>query len=218
MMRPALLACGLMTVAGIWLGPLPALASQYFAAHMVMHMGVVAIVAPLVAAGLAGTSADPTVRWPRVFSAIPAAMLELVIVWAWHTPALHHAARTTTSGLVCEQSLFFAASVFLWISVLGSGNGRGRTQRLMPGVTALLLTTAHMTLLGALLALSPRVLYSHAADPISAAARLDDQHLGGAIMLVVGGVSYLAGGVWLAAQLLQQRIRERPTTARWSRT
>lgn len=216
MMRPALLAFGLVTAAGIWLGPLPALAGQYFAAHMAMHMGVVAIAGPLIAAGLAGTIADPTLRWPRVFSAIPAAMLELVIVWAWHTPALHHAARTTTSGLVCEQSLFFLASVFLWISVLGSGNGR--TQRLMPGVTALLLTTAHMTLLGALLALSPRVLYSHATDPLSVEAQLDDQHLGGAIMLVVGGVAYLAGGVWLAAQLLQQRMRERPTTARWSRT
>lgn len=216
MMRPALLGFGVIAAAGIWFGPLPSLARQFFAAHMMMHMGVVAVVAPLVAAGLAGTTADPTIRWPRLFSAIPAAMLELIIVWAWHTPALHHAARTTTSGLLCEQSLFFIASVFLWMSVLGSGNDRA--QRLMPGVTALLLTTAHMTLLGALLALSPRSLYSHAADHLSVEARLDDQHLGGAIMLVVGGVSYLAGGIWLAAQVLQQRIRARPTPARWSRT
>ena len=198
------LAVGFPLLAFLWFGPLPEWARGSFAAHMVMHMGVVAVVAPLVAAGLAGTTADPTIRWPRLFSAIPAAMLELVIVWAWHTPALHHAARTTTSGLLCEQSLFFIASMFLWISVLGSENDR--TQRLMPGVTALLLTTAHMTLLGALLALSPRALYSHAAGHLSVEARLDDQHLGGAIMLVVGGVSYLAGGIWLAAQVLQQRL------------
>ena len=169
MMRPSLIAFGLITVAGIWLGPLPSLARQYFAAHMVMHMGVVAVAAPVIAAGLVGTAADPTMRWPRIFSAIPAAMLELVIVWAWHTPVLHHAARATTVGLVWEQSLFFLAGVFLWTSVLGSGPDR--TQRLMPGVTALLLTTAHMTLLGALLALSPRALYSHGADPSSMAAR-----------------------------------------------
>jgi putative membrane protein len=34
---------------------------------------------------------------------------------------------------------------------------------------------------------------------------LDDQHLGGAIMLLVGGVAYLAGGVWLTAGLLRAR-------------
>jgi len=33
---------------------------------------------------------------------------------------------------------------------------------------------------------------------------LADQHLGGAIMLLVGGVSYLAGGLWLAAGLLRR--------------
>ena len=31
---------------------------------------------------------------------------------------------------------------------------------------------------------------------------LHDQHLGGAIMLLVGGVSYLAGGLWLTARAL----------------
>jgi putative membrane protein len=56
-----------------------------------------------------------------------------------------------------------------------------------------------MTLLGALLALSPRALYVHGAD---ATAALDEQHLGGAIMLLVGGAAYLAGGVWLSRSLL----------------
>ena len=211
MMRPALLAFGFMLLAAIWFGPLPLLARQYFAAHMLMRMGVVALVAPIIAAGLAGSDADPTVRWPRVFNAVPAAVLELAIVWAWHTPALHHAARTTTFGFLCEQGLFFAVSLFLWVSALGGA----QAHRLTTGVTALLLTSAHMTLLGALLALSPRTLYAHAASALEADLRLDDQHLGGAIMLVVGGVAYLAGGLWLAGRALHERTHERHAPAPW---
>jgi hypothetical protein len=60
----------------------------------------------------------------------------------------------------------------------------------------------HMTLLGALLALSPRPLYRHVAA-FGGLSPLQDQHLGGAIMLLVGGASYLLGGLWLTARLLR---------------
>ena len=66
----------------------------------------------------------------------------------------------------------------------------------------LLLTSMHMTLLGALLALTPRPLYAH-AEGVFGLTSIDDQHLGGAIMLAVGGVSNLAGGLWLMAGLMR---------------
>ncbi|HXG67992.1 MAG TPA: cytochrome c oxidase assembly protein, partial [Blastocatellia bacterium] len=72
------------------------------------------------------------------------------------------------------------------------------------GVVGLLLTSMHMTLLGALLALTPRPLYHHAAG-FSGLTPLEDQHLGGAIMLLVGGISYLAGGCGLTVGLLRSR-------------
>jgi putative membrane protein len=71
----------------------------------------------------------------------------------------------------------------------------------------LLLTSMHMTLLGALLALSPRPLYFHIAG-FSGLTPLEDQHLGGAIMLLVGGVSYLLGGLWLTVGLLKGIVLE----------
>jgi putative membrane protein len=37
---------------------------------------------------------------------------------------------------------------------------------------------------------------------------LEDQQLGGTIMLLVGGAAYLAGGLWLMAKLLQHRNQE----------
>ena len=68
---------------------------------------------------------------------------------------------------------------------------------------ALLLTFAHMTLLGALLALTPRPLYRH-ADSVSTLTSLGDQQLGGIIMLALGGISYIGGGLWLTHGLLRK--------------
>jgi putative membrane protein len=200
-----LLGAGLATLGAVWLGPLPGLAPQYFSAHMAMHMGVVAIAAPLIALGLARGRYDPAGKWPRLFSAVQASVLELVVVWAWHAPALHYAARHSTTGLVAEQGMFLVSGLLVWSSAVG-GDRSQSDQRAGAGVVALLLTSMHMTLLGALLALSPRPLYAHGAADVLARSALGEQHLGGAIMLIVGGVSYLAGGLWLAAGLLTPRL------------
>lgn len=202
MMRTALLLSGVAMLAVAWLGPLPDLARQSFAAHMTMHMMVVAVAAPLVALGLAGTAADPVRVMPRLFAPIPASMIELVIVWSWHAPALHHAARHATHMLLLEQASFLTAGLLLWLAVLG-GNREDQRVRGGAGVVALLFTSMHMTLLGALFALANRPLFAHAPTGPAGLPPLVDQQLGGTIMLLVGGASYLAGGLWLTASLLR---------------
>jgi putative membrane protein len=201
LMRHALLLLGLVTLALVWLGPLPELAGRAFSAHMLMHMGVVAVAAPLLALGVAGGPLDPVSRAPRLFAPIQASVLELVVVWAWHAPALHHAARNATPVLIAEQGMFFAAGLLLWLSAFGGNTVTGKN-RSAAGVVGLLLTAMHMTLLGALLALSPRPLYAHVEGFLGLTAT-DDQHLGGAIMLLIGGLSYLLGGLWLTVRLLR---------------
>jgi putative membrane protein len=201
-MRLALICGGLLALSVAWMGPLPGLARRAFSAHMTMHMLVVAVAAPLLAIGMAGTSLDPVRRMPAVFAPLPASFLELAVVWAWHTPALHHAARHTASGLITEQALFLFSGVLVWISVFG-GDPASRASRNAAGVVALLLTFMHMTLLGALLGLAPRLLYSHHQEFFGLTS-LEHQHLGGAIMILAGGVSYLAGGLWLTAGLLNR--------------
>jgi putative membrane protein len=195
---------GVLTLALVWLGPLPDMASQHFSAHMMMHIAVVAVAAPLLSFGLAGGPLDPVHRLPLLFSAIPASVLELVVVWTWHTPTLHHAARGSTSGLILEQSTFLVSAFLVWMSAFGGDSGRA-PQRAGAGVIALLLTSMHMTLLGALIALAPRPLYAHEVFSFVGRSPLDDQHLGGAIMLLIGGVSYLIGGLYLSAKLLQRQ-------------
>lgn len=200
-MRRAFLWCGLLLLAAIWLGPLPQLAQRAFSAHMTMHMGVVAVAAPLLAFGIAGGRLDPVRRAPWLFAPLQASVLELIVVWAWHTPALHHAARQSRTGLIVEQSLFLLTGLFLWLSAVGEDAGQ-RGNRAAAGVVGLLLTSMHMTLLGALLALTPRPLYTH-TESVAGLTPLEDQHLGGAIMLLVGGASYLVGGLCLTGGLLR---------------
>ena len=102
-----------------------------------------------------------------------------------------------------------AAGLIVWLSVFG-GEAARRHERAGVGVAALLLTSMHMTLLGALLALTPRELFSHTTQAHGRGlAPLDDQHLGGAIMLAVGGASYLAGGLWLTTRLVRERSTRR---------
>ena len=214
-MRRAFLVCGVLTLAAAWLGPLPRLARQAFWAHMALHMGVVAVAAPLLALGVAGGRLDPVRHAPGLCAPIPASVLELVVVWAWHAPALHHAARQSTPGLVAEQGTFLLTGLLVWLSAYG-GDAWRRGNRTAAGVVGLLLTSMHMTLLGALLALSPRPLYAHVAglDGLTGLTPLDDQHLGGAIMLLVGGVSYLLGGLWLTVRLLRGPVYEPGEEAR----
>ena len=203
-MRTTFLILGCLTLFMIW-GILPLLAPSAFFVHMTMHMGVVAVAAPLLAIGIAGGRLDPVVMFPRLFVPIPISLLELVVVWAWHAPGLHHAARHTVFGLIAEQSMFFLCGLLLWLSAFG-GDLPLDADRAAAGVIGLLLTMMHMVLLGALLALTPRTLYAHNASHDAShtgLTPLEDQHLGGAIMLVGGGVSYLVGGLWLSVRILR---------------
>ena len=207
-MRIALLLAAVAVLGIAWLGPLPDLARQSFAAHMTMHMAVVAAAAPLMAFAASGSTVDPARVMPRLLAPIPASVIELVVVWAWHAPVLHHAARHQTGALVIEQGSFLVAGLLLWIAAFG-GAREQRRFRAGPGVIALLFTSMHMTLLGALFALSNRPLFQHPMSEQGARAALADQHLGGAIMLLVGGASYLVGGLWLTSGMLRAPIVRR---------
>lgn len=233
--RAGWLAAGLLVLGGTWIGPLPELSRHSFASHMAMHMSVVAVAAPLIALGLAGGRLDPvrrgvatarsqataspgslsSIRLSPVqllpiqlltiaFSPVVASVIEFLLVWAWHAPALHHAARHSTALLVLEQAGFLAVGLLVWMAALG-GDPAQRRDRAAAGIGGLLLTSMHMTLLGVLLAVAARPLYPHAAAPAFGLTALQDQHLGGILMLLFGGVAYMAGALALLFGLLRDR-------------
>lgn len=202
-MRPWPFAAGIAALALAWIGPLPALAAHLFAAHMIMHVAVIAVAAPLLAVTIAGGRFDPVRFVPKIFSPVPASVMEFAIVWIWHAPALHQLARHDAFMRVLEQGSFLVAGLFVWLAALGGSNIQ-RRERAVASVSGLLLTSMHMTLLGVLLAVSGRALYAHdGALPFGLNA-LKDQHVGGVIMLSVGGAAYLLGALYRVSELLKE--------------
>jgi putative membrane protein len=172
-----------------------------FAAHMIVHMGIVAVAAPFIAYGTMGTRIDPVARLPWMTPML-ASIVELVVVWFWHVPALRLFASQSLGLTIVEQASFLAAGLLLWATCLSPGkSGEGR----LAGAAGLLFTSMHMTLLGVLLALSPRPLYGEGTVTcfglvLPAAI---DQQAGGVVMLMVGACAYLCGGVVLLSGVLR---------------
>lgn len=196
------LALGLVLLAALWLGPLPAMSRTAFSAHMLLHLGIVALAAPLLAIGLAraGVRLDG-LRRPALWAML-ASMFELVVVWGWHAPLLHEAAARYAPVFVLQQSSFLAAGLALWL--LGFATRSKETAA--AGVIAFLMTVMHMTLLGVLLIFTPRLLY----DPELCLGAfgflpIEDQQFGGVLMATVGGFAYMSGGIALALRLLAGR-------------
>lgn len=199
-MRRVALVTGTAVLALAWLGPFLTEWRASFASGMVAHMAVVAIASPLIAIGFPDRlrpGADMTAPLP-----VLASLLELLVVWGWHAPAMRELAEASPTMTALEQASFLAAGLLLW----STSFARGGRVHAATGAGALLFTSIHMTLLGALLSLAPRPLYG-TGDVTCFGVALDagqDQQLGGVIMLAVGALVYLVGGVFLAGRLLNQ--------------
>ena len=175
-----------------WVAPLEGWIGG-FPGHMLAHMLLVAVAAPTL-----------VLACPEVFSRLPVpvlagAVLEFLIVWGWHLPALHGAARTgPPSWFLAEQSLFLLGGLAVWAGAL-------RAAEPLAGAGGLILTSMHMTLLGALLVLASDDLYAaYCGTPPD----LFGQRLGGLLMLGIGTPIYLVGGLWLTAIALRDPSEE----------
>jgi putative membrane protein len=197
----ASIAGGLLVLAALWLGPLMPLSRTAFSAHMVLHLGVVVVAAPLVAFGVAQRLPAPSGFGNALSWCLLAATVEMVVLWGWHSPLLHDAAGQSTVPFVVEQASFLLAGVAVWTAAFAT---RSR-ETVGAAAIALFFTFTHMTMFGVILALIPRLIY----DPdicrgIFGLDRLDDQHLGG-VLMAIGGLPYLAGTIVACSVLLRQR-------------
>jgi len=195
----AVIMVGLAVLLCAWGGPLPGLVRESFAAHMWLHMTVVGVAVPLLAAGIAR---HVTLRG-QLALAIAVSLVDLLVVWGWHAPALHHLSRTEPVFLALEQVSFFGVSLLVWLVALAAPR---QQEAALGGAVALFFTAMHMTLLGALLGLAPRPIYAgHAHGGWLGLTPLADQQIGGVVMLAIGGVVYLAGGLMLMARVLRRK-------------
>lgn len=189
---------GFAALAALWLGPLPAMSRTAFSAHMILHVGVVALAAPLMAIGLSRARVS-LVRPRRMRTgALLIFAAEMLVVWAWHAPALHEAAARYASIFVLQQLSFLAVGIALWMFGFAT-RCRKATAYAMLGF---FLTFAHMTMLGVMLMMAPTLIYP--AELCLGAfgfQPLDDQRFGGILMAGWSGAVYLAGALALGWRL-----------------
>ena len=180
---------GLVLLALLWLGPLPALAGVSMTAHMMLHVGVVALVPALLRVPVPGRPGAPVLLGVLV--------ADLFVVWGWHLPEPHIWASLSDTGLVVQQASFLAAGIAVWSVADAAGR--------LAAAAMLMLTGMHMTLLGVALTLAPEVLYPGVCGggPLGLSP-LEDQQMAGVVMAVLAPAVYLTGGLVRLAPLLRE--------------
>lgn len=194
-------AAGLTVLAALWGGPLVPLSRTAFSCHMLLHLGLILIAAPLLAAPLARRLPIPRGFKDAIGWYLLAGTFEMLAVWSWHIPLLHDAAGRLPVLFGAEQASFLAGGMALWTAIFSV---RSRSAACAAAIAAFL-TFSHMTMFGLLLSLAPTLIYdpslcrgSFGLDP------LGDQHLGGALM-AAAGLAYLAATALLSARAVGGR-------------
>ena len=232
--RTPLFAAGLATVVLATAGPMDRLADGLFSMHMVQHVLLLEVAAPLivlsrpwsrlwrpfplrarrtVAGGIArGSWAVPVRTTGRLLGA-PAAAFVLMngVLVLWHLPVLYDAALAHPAIHAAEHATFFLTALLLWSHLLGSGPFRSRLtlpSRAAYAVGCMLVGWA----LAVAIATAPEPLYSHYADLPTRTwglSALADQQLAAGVMWVPGSVPWVLAVLVCAYGWLDPGARRR---------
>jgi putative membrane protein len=208
------------------LSPIHALSEQLLSAHMVEHELIMAVAAPLlVLSRPLGTllwalpqawrrplaleiSTPLSSAWRWLTIPALATVLHSGIIWAWHVPSLFDAALANPGLHMLQHLSFLLGAVIFWWAILN-------VPRMRIGVSALHLfaTMIAMTALGALIALSPHLLYGTYQGKAEAygISGLDDQQLAGVIMWVPGCAIYAAAALVLFGRWINTAAIRHPS-------
>jgi cytochrome c oxidase assembly factor CtaG len=184
-----------------------------FTLHMIEHEAIMLLATLLLAASnaggamawglpaplrrtLGGTWKAPLASlWRRLTEPVTATIVQAVVMWAWHAPALFDRALGSSSWHIAQHLSFIAASLLFWSAMLNPRRGG-----YLLSAACLFLTSLVEGALGALMALSPSPWYSAYAAMGLSGIGLDpttDQQLAGLLMWVPGGLVHGAAALVL---------------------
>jgi putative membrane protein len=206
-------AAGVLTIGIALESPLDTWATALFSVHMVQHLLLMLVAAPLVVLGMPlavlvwglpsewRPQARPLGKLAHVLGTAPLAFgLHSLALWAWHVPLLYDEAIAFPPVHLVEHLSFALTALLFWWTLLGSGRPAGGAAVLYVFAMAL-----QSTLLGALLTFSHQPWYTSHLNTTSAwgLAPMDDQQLAGLIMWIPGGSVYLISALALFAHWLR---------------
>jgi putative membrane protein len=238
--RTTLFFFGLATLLVALASPIDSLAAVSFTVHMVQHMILTVVAAPLIMLGapirpilrglplwIRATVVRPLARAPAIRATVHVLRHSLVAgalyvggLYAWHLPALYDAALADARVHVLEHAWFFITALLFWSVVIDPEPFKGTLPYAGRLPYLLVAGAAQNTILGGILSFTSRTLYAAYANVVDTTGfgfdRLTDQRVGGAIMWVTGDVIFLAAAsgaffLWLAEEEEMQRKRERIT-------
>ena len=133
--------------------------------------------------------------WRRLTEPVTATVVQAVVMWLWHAPALFDRALTSEPWHVAQHMSFIAASFLFWAAMMNSRRGG-----YLLSAACLFLTSLVEGALGALMALSTSPWYPAYAAMGMSGIGLDpttDQQLAGLIMWIPGGLVHGAAALAL---------------------
>jgi cytochrome c oxidase assembly factor CtaG len=185
--------------------PVHPLGEALFSAHMVQHELLMVVAAPLLVLGRPLVpflwSVPAGIGRVSIVKIGPAAawLIHAVVLWAWHAPALFQA--TLTSDLVhsLQHISFLGSALIFWWALLRRKLAYG------PAILYVFTTAVHTTILGVLLTFSPTLWYPAYRNTTAAwgMTPLEDQQIGGLVMWVPAGLTFIVAGVYLTALWLR---------------
>lgn len=201
---------GLFAVAIALVSPLDALGATLFSAHMVQHLVLILVAAPLLVYGTAlvptmvalprglrrtlhsfGRMRAVAALWAVATAPAIAWALHTMALWVWHLPSLYEAALGNTFIHALEHVSFLATAMLFWALVMDTT----KLHRMPHGgrVLFVFVTALQGGGLGAILAFATSPLYpAHAAGAASwGLTALEDQQLAGVIMWIPAGTIYV---------------------------
>ena len=172
--------------------------SYLFSAHMVQHLLLALVVAPLMIMGVTGEmlrpalsirGVAPTARW--LTKPTHAFAIFNIVVAGWHLPPFYNYALSHHPVHIVQHLMFLAASVIMWWPILSPLPELPRLS--YPGqMLYLFLMSIPMAIVSVYISYADSVLYPlYASAPrVWGITPMNDQMMGGLIMWIPGGLFF----------------------------
>ena len=171
-----------------------------FSAHMVQHLLLALVVAPLFIMGTPGWMLRPALRLDAIRRAAQTITKPIicfaifnVTLAAWHLPVFYNAAMALHPLHIVQHLMLLVASVLFWWPILSPLPELPRLS--YPGqMLYLFVTTIPMSIVAVYIALADTLLYPAygSAPRIDGISPMSDQLIGALIMWIPGGLYFMA--------------------------
>ncbi|MGQ0603926.1 MAG: cytochrome c oxidase assembly protein [Anaerolineales bacterium] len=209
--RRAAFIAGILVLFIALISPLDALAEQLFAAHMVQHMLMVVVAAPLLTASrpltfmllglpsqlrhnlgrLWNRSRRLQMIWRGISRPAVTWSAHTLALWAWHAPGLYEPALSDVRLHALEHLSFLLTALLFWWAIIQMA--RQSRENIGAAILYLFTMAIQSGLLGVLMTFARQPWYTvHTLTaPQWGLSALDDQQLAGVIMWVPAGLVYV---------------------------